>query len=260
MELEWLAALVTLTVMEIVLGIDNIIFIAILANTLPPEQARKARQLGIAAALVTRLLLLFSISWLAGLTQPLLTLPDLPFFHDTEAREISTKDLILILGGAFLIYKSVKHIHEHMEGGAEDPPVPHGPAALAGPTLLGVIGQIAVIDIIFSLDSVITAVGMARQLWVMVTAVVIAVGVMLLFAGMISEFVARHPTIKMLALSFLILIGVVLIADGFGQHIPKGYIYFAMAFSVTVELLNLAARHRREPVALHRPKLPAELQ
>jgi predicted tellurium resistance membrane protein TerC len=260
MELEWLAALVTLTVMEIVLGIDNIIFIAILANTLPPEQARKARQLGIAAALVTRLLLLFSISWLAGLTQPILTLPDLPLFHDTEAREISTKDLILILGGAFLIYKSVKHIHEHMEGGAEDPPVPHGPGALAGPTLLGVIGQIAVIDIIFSLDSVITAVGMARQLWVMVTAVVIAVGVMLLFAGMISEFVARHPTIKMLALSFLILIGVVLIADGFGQHIPKGYIYFAMAFSVVVELLNLAARHRREPVALHRPKLPAELQ
>lgn len=264
MELEWLAALVMLTVMEIVLGIDNIIFIAILANTLPPEQRRKARQLGIAAALITRLLLLLCISWLAGLTAPLFTLPDLPFFHDPEAREVSAKDLILIVGGAFLIYKSVKHIHEHMEGGAEEPPVPGGTSTsdgkLSGPSLLSVISQIAVVDIIFSLDSVITAVGMARQLWVMVTAVIVAVGVMLVFSGMISEFVARHPTVKMLALSFLILIGVVLIADGFGQHIPKGYIYFAMAFSVVVELLNLASRRTREPVELHRPKLPAEVQ
>jgi len=257
--LEATVALVTLTAMEIVLGIDNIIFIAIIAGKLPADKQASARRLGLAAALVTRLLLLASLSFILGLTKPLFVLPDLPMFHELESRAISIRDLILIGGGLFLIAKSTFEIHERL-GGAEDE---HGrPAAVT--SFASVIVQIALLDIIFSLDSVITAVGMVNadvtlangfvidKLWIMSAAVVIAVGVMLLFAGAVSEFVARHPTLKVLALSFLILIGVLLVADGLGQHMNKGYIYFAMAFSVTVELLNLRLRPHR-PVKLGGP-------
>jgi predicted tellurium resistance membrane protein TerC len=258
--LEAIIALVTLTAMEIVLGIDNIIFIAIVAGRLPPEQQPRARRLGLAAALITRLLLLAMLSYILQLDQPLFTLPDLPLFHELEARAVSIRDLILIGGGLFLIAKSTIEIHERL-GGEE----PGGSQTPAPSSFASVIIQIAVLDIIFSLDSVITAVGMVnaditlennfviKKLWIMSAAVIVAVGVMLLFANAVSEFVARHPTLKILALSFLILIGVLLVAEGLGQHINKGYIYFAMAFSVAVEMLNLRIRPHK-PLKLSGPE------
>ena len=231
----WIS-LLTLTALEIVLGIDNIIFISILAGKLPKEQQAKARQLGLSLALVTRLLLLSGIAWIAKLTTPLFTVFDF---------SISGRDLILLIGGLFLIAKSTFEIHEKLEGEES-----HGtPKAAASFT--SVIIQILLLDIVFSLDSVITAVGMASQLWIMITAVIIAMGVMLMFAGAISDFVHKHPTLKMLALSFLILIGVSLMAEGLHQHIPKGYIYFSMAFSCAVEFINLKLRSKAsKPVVL----------
>jgi len=238
----WLA-LVTLTVLEIVLGIDNIVFISILAGRLPEPQAHKARQLGLAAAMVTRILLLLSISWVVGLTQPIFNILSM---------EVSGRDLIMFAGGLFLIYKSTHEIHNRLEG-EED----HRKVKVA-PSFSSVIFQIATLDIVFSLDSVITAVGMANQLWVMITAVIIAVGIMMWASDGISAFVNQHPTVKMLALSFLLLIGFSLVVEAFDVHIPKGYIYFAMGFSVFVEMLNLRMRARGEPVQLKKPfELPA---
>jgi len=245
--MDWLTdpqlwiSLLTLTALEIVLGIDNVIFISILAGKLPAEQQARARQLGLSLALITRVLLLCSLSWVMGLTRPLFALP-------WVGTEITGKSLILVAGGLFLIGKSVVEIHEKLEG--EDG---HATAGRAAVSFAGTITQILLLDIVFSLDSVITAVGMANRLGVMVAAVVIALGVMLAFAGVISDFVNRHPTLKMLALSFLILIGVMLVGEAFGQHIPKGYIYFAMAFSCGVEMLNLRLRAKSRPVALHQP-------
>ncbi len=234
----WIS-LATLTFLEIVLGIDNIIFISILAGKVPPAQQAKARKLGLGFALVTRVLLLCTLVWLIGMTTPFVTI---------LGRGISGKDAILILGGLFLIAKSTREIHgtleEEGEGDESEGWVSKGAASL-----LSVVIQIGLIDIVFSLDSVITAVGLARQLPVMIAAVVLAMGVMLWLSGAISDLVTRHPTIKMLALSFLLLIGVVLVADGCGQHISKGYIYFAMAFSVCVELLNIKLRSKRKQAA-----------
>lgn len=234
----WMA-LATLTALEIVLGIDNIIFISIQAGKLPPHQQEKARLVGLGLAMFIRVALLFSLTWLMGLTAPLFTV---------LGNEISGRDLILISGGLFLLWKSTMEIHEKLEG---DETIS---SARVGVTFSAVIVQILLLDIVFSLDSIITALGMASQLAVMVTAVVISVIFMMLFSGKISSFVEKHPTIKMLALSFLLLIGVALIGDGFDMHIPKGYIYFAMAFSVLVEMLNLKQR-RGTPVKLHQPHL-----
>jgi len=241
MNFTWIAqpdiwiGLATLTVLEIVLGIDNIIFISILAGRLPPEQQGKARTLGLTLALVTRILLLCSIFLLTKLTKEL--------FH-AFGHGVSGKDLVLILGGLFLIWKSVHEIHASLEG--EN----HEKSTKVRATLGAVIAQIIVVDIVFSLDSVITAVGMVKQIGVMIAAVTLAMGVMLMAAGSISNFVNRHPTIKMLAISFLLLVGVVLLAEGFGQHVNKGYIYFAMAFSFGVEMLNMRARAKAKPVEL----------
>jgi predicted tellurium resistance membrane protein TerC len=232
----WLA-FVTLTAMEIVLGIDNIIFLAILVGRLPREQQKKARFIGLSLAMVTRILLLFSLTWLMKLTAPLFAI---------LGNEISGRDIVLIVGGLFLLFKSTMEIHTSLEGSE------HVTKAGGSASFIGVVSQIAVIDIIFSLDSVITAVGLVQHVEVMVAAIVIAVIVMMFSARAISDFIDRHPTIKMLALSFLILIGVALIADGFELHIPKGYIYFAMAFSVMVEMLNLKLRKKREPLQLHK--------
>jgi len=238
-EPESWVALATLTVLELVLGIDNVVFISILAGKLPREQRARARRIGLATALVTRIALLATLSWLARLTAPLFAL---------FGSELSGRDLILISGGLFLIAKATHEIHAKLEGAEEE----HRAAAAA--SFAGVIAQIALIDVVFSLDSVITAIGMARELAIMVIAIVIAVGVMILAAGAVSDFVERHPTVKMLALSFLLLIGVALIADGFDQHIPRGYIYFAMGFSVFVETLNLRLRRAAvAPVRLHGP-------
>lgn len=223
-----LIALATLTVLEIVLGIDNIIFISILAGKLPAKQQNRARITGLGLAMITRVMLLFSLTWIMRLTTPLFTV---------LKNEISGKDLILLIGGLFLIAKSTHEIHAKLEG--EDG---HASTKIQKVSFASIIIQILLLDIVFSLDSVITAVGMANRLVVMVTAVVIAVGVMMVSSGAISDFVNRHPTVKMLALSFLLLIGVMLIADGFHQHIPKGYVYFAMAFSVLVEMLNLRSK------------------
>lgn len=223
-----LISLATLASLEIVLGIDNVIFIAILSGRLPQEQQAKARRLGIGMAVISRLALLLAISWVMGLTRPLFELVGQP---------ISGKQLILLLGGLFLIGKATFEIHDKLEGGEH-----HAGAARTGATLASVVAQIMLIDIVFSLDSVITAVGMTPHVPIMMVAVILAAIVMLVFAGPISNFVARHPTMKMLALAFLILIGVMLIAEAFDQHIDKGYIYFAMAFSVLVELLNLRFR------------------
>jgi predicted tellurium resistance membrane protein TerC len=240
--IEWLAdpqawiALLTLTVLEIVLGVDNIIFISILAGKLPKDTQAKARRVGLLLAMITRIMLLFSIAWIIRLTAPWFTL----FGHGFSGR-----DLILLVGGLFLIAKATHEIHDKLEGEEG-----HG-SARAAASFVSVIIQIMLLDIVFSLDSVITAVGMADDLAVMVTAVIIAVGVMMLAAGGISAFVERHPTIKVLALSFLILIGVSLVGEGFGHHIPKGYIYFAMAFSVFVETINLRVRSKGTPVHLH---------
>lgn len=235
--------LLTLTTLEIVLGIDNLVFLAILADRLPPEQRASARRLGLAFALLTRLGLLSTISWIASLTTPLFEIADQP---------VSWRDLILVAGGVFLLWKATHEIHGSLEG-KEDEAATN--AGKAGASFLGIIVQIGILDIVFSLDSVITAVGMANELWVMVTAVVIAMVCMLLAATPLSRFVNDHPTVKMLALAFLLLVGMALVADGFGFHIPKGYLYFAMGFSVMVEALNLAARRRRraKPVQLRHP-------
>ena len=232
----WLA-LVTLSALEIVLGIDNIIFISIQAAKLPGEQQKKARLVGLGLAMFIRVALLFSLTWLMGLTEPIFTL-----FH----QEISGRDLILISGGIFLIWKSTMEIHEKLEGGGE-----HTPASHEKISFPAVIVQILLLDVVFSLDSIITALGMANNLAVMVAAVVVAVGFMMVFSGKISDFVERHPTVKMLALSFLLMIGLALIGDGLDMHIPKGYIYFAMAFSVIVEMLNIRLRRLGAPVRLH---------
>ena len=241
---DWLAdpsawvALATLTVLEIVLGVDNIIFISILAGKLPSEQQSRARRVGLLLAMITRIMLLFSIAWIIKLTAPWFTL----FGH-----AFSGRDLILLIGGLFLIAKATHEIHDKLEGEEG-----HG-SARAAASFMSVIIQIMLLDVVFSLDSVITAVGMADDLGVMVTAVVVAVGVMMLSASAIADFVDRHPTVKILALSFLILIGVSLTGEGFGHHIPKGYIYFAMAFSVLVEMINLRVRSKGKPVHLHQP-------
>jgi len=250
---EWISdpsawiALATLTLLEIVLGIDNIIFISILASRLPKEQQARARRLGLGLALVVRILLLLSLSFVAKLTYPVVSLSFLAVVGmDEETRTLSWRDILLAVGGLFLLYKAVKEIHAKLEG--EE----HGKTASGvAPSMAAVLAQIAVLDIVFSLDSVITAVGMANQIPVMVIAVIVAVGVMLFAAGSISDFVERYPTVKMLALSFLVLIGVNLIAEGFGQHIPKGYTYFALAFSMGVEFLNIKATRRKNGQPVH---------
>jgi predicted tellurium resistance membrane protein TerC len=255
--MEWLGdpnawiGLLTLTVLEIVLGIDNIIFISILAGKLPARDQKKARTLGLGLAMLTRILLLLSLSWIIGLTRPLFAIAGF---------EVTGRALILIGGGLFLLAKSTHEIHDQIEGEEE-----HEKLSVV-PSFVAVLVQIALLDVIFSLDSVITAVGMVDQISVMVIAVILAIAVMMIFAGPISSFVHRHATIKMLALGFLLLIGVNLIAEGAGFHIPKGYIYFAMAFAVFVELLNLKIRRRKprpQPVrnrrlqkAIHRVEKP----
>ena len=232
---DGLIALVTLSVLEVVLGIDNVIFISILASKLPANQQERARRIGLMAAMGMRILLLLSIAWIVRLTQPLFSL---------LGQEFSGRDLILAGGGLFLLFKATHEIHDKLEG--EEGHV----NARVAPTLTAVITQIMLLDIVFSLDSVITAVGMAEDLSVMVAAVVIAVGIMMFAAGPVSAFVEAHPTVKVLALSFLLLIGVSLIADGLGFHIPKGYIYFAMGFSVFVEMINLRAKRKGTAVKL----------
>jgi predicted tellurium resistance membrane protein TerC len=243
--MEWLAdpqlwiAFATLTVLELVLGIDNVIFISILSGKLPAEQQSRARFIGLTLALVMRVILLFSLSWVIGLTAPLFS---------AFGQSVSGRDLVLLIGGLFLIAKSTHEIHGSLEG-EEGTAVKKVYSSFAS-----VIIQITLLDIVFSLDSVITAVGMVNNLWIMIAAVVISIIAMMLFAGSIGAFVQRHPTIKMLALAFLLLIGVTLIAEGLHQHIPKGYIYFAMAFSVMVEVLNMRLRKKsKEPVHLHNP-------
>jgi predicted tellurium resistance membrane protein TerC len=236
---DGLLALVTLTFLEIVLGVDNVIFISILSAKLPKEQQSKARRLGLAAAMLMRILLLLSIAWVIGLTEP---------FFAIAGQEISGRDLILLGGGLFLLGKATLEIHDGLEGEEG-----HRSAKVA-PSFGAVIVQIMLLDIVFSLDSVITAVGMAEDISIMVLAVVVAVAVMMFSAETISAFVHRHPTVKMLALSFLLLIGLALIGDAFEMHIPKGYIYFAMGFSVFVEMINMRVRRpSAEPVQLHQP-------
>lgn len=252
--------LLTLTGMEIVLGIDNVIFIAIVAARLPASQQSLARQLGLGLALITRLMLLFVLSFLLGLDKTVVfNLSDFgipeSWFTKPEANYVSWRDIILFTGGMFLIAKSTYEIHEKLEGAGEHEAAGTGRHAGFGMTLV----QIAILDIVFSLDSVITAVGMAQEVWIMVVAMVISVIVMLIFAGPISNFVHRHPTLKILALSFLILIGVMLVAEAVDQHIDRSLIYFAMAFSLVVELLNLKLRKASEPVKLHEPPPPPEM-
>jgi predicted tellurium resistance membrane protein TerC len=245
--MEWLSdpaawtALLTLTILEIVLGVDNIIFISILSDRLPKEQRARARTVGLLLAMFMRIALLLSIGWIIGLTQPLFT---------AIGHSFSGRDLILIGGGLFLLYKATTEIHGKLEGEEHVQE-----AGVGAATFNSVIIQIVLLDIVFSLDSVITAVGLTNNIQIAVVAVVVAVGVMLVAAGPLAEFVNRHPTVKILALSFLLLIGMTLVADGLGQHIPKGYIYFAMAFSVFVELLNLRFRSKTEPVKLHQSLL-----
>lgn len=248
--MDWLAdpqawiALTTLTALEIVLGIDNIIFISILAGKLPESEQPKARTIGLMLAMITRIVLLFSLSWIMRLTAPIVTI---------FSNEISGRDVILLAGGLFLLAKSTHEIHEKLEG-------EEGRAsAKAVASFASVIVQILLLDIVFSLDSVITAVGMVDRISIMIVAVMVAVVFMIFFAGAISDFVHRHPTVKMLALSFLLLIGVTLVAEGLDQHFPKGYIYFAMAFSVFVEMLNLKMRGRAAaPVKLREPYIEGE--
>jgi predicted tellurium resistance membrane protein TerC len=239
MEMAWLSdpqtwtSLLTLTALEIVLGIDNLMFITILAGRLPPQRQARARQTGLALALITRLALLGSIVWIVGLTRPL---------FDIFGHAVSWRDLILIGGGFFLLYKGTREIHQGLEGHPS-----HGAADYERASFSGVIAQIVLLDIVFSLDSVITAVGIANEFWVMAAAIVMAVGVMLGASGPVSDFVNRHPTVRMLALSFLLLIGMTLVADGAGFHVPRGYIYAAIGFSAGVEALNQLAARRRRP-------------
>ncbi|MDH5646723.1 MAG: TerC family protein [Candidatus Heimdallarchaeota archaeon] len=244
--MEWFSnpeiwvGLLTLTTLEVVLGIDNVVFISILASKLPDHQQAKARQAGLSLAMLTRIALLFSLSWVIGFTSPLLMV---------FGQQVTGRDLILIGGGLFLLAKSTREIHNSLEG-----PVGHAKAQVI-PSFMNVMVQILLLDLVFSLDSVITAVGMVEELGVMIAAVVIAVVIMVLSAEAISGFVKRHPTVKILALSFLLLIGMSLIAEGMNQHIPKGYIYFGMAFSIFVEFLNIRLRSRKhgDPVLLHKP-------
>jgi predicted tellurium resistance membrane protein TerC len=235
-------ALATLTALEIVLGIDNIIFISILVGRLPSEKRDLARRLGLALAMGTRIALLVSLAWIMRLTEPLFSV---------LGRPISGRDLILIGGGLFLLWKSVHEIHASLEGEEDEADSP-GAAARAGVSFAGILVQIAILDIVFSLDSVITAVGLADDVMVMVVAIVAAVGVMMFAAKPIGNFVDAHPTIKILALAFLVLVGVTLIAEGFGTHVPKGYIYFAMAFSFAVEMVNIRMRKKRQPIRLRK--------
>ena len=235
---EGLLALVTLTFLEIILGVDNVIFISILSGKLPPSDQARARRTGLVAAMLMRIALLLSIAWIVRLTSPLFTV---------FSQDISGRDLILLGGGLFLIGKATIEIHERLEG--EDEPG----STRTAPSFGAVIGQIMMLDIVFSLDSVITAVGMAESVAVMVVAVILSVVIMMFAAEPISDFVSRHPTVKVLALSFLLLIGVSLVGDGLGMHIPKGYIYFAMGFSVCVEMVNLRLRGPSRPVHLHGP-------
>jgi predicted tellurium resistance membrane protein TerC len=248
----WLS-LITLTLLEIVLGIDNVIFISILADKLPKNEQEKGRKLGLAMAMITRVLLLLSISWVMTLTAPLFNISGVLNINNSEWVEklaISGRDLILIVGGLFLIYKSTAEIHHKIEGEEEDS------TNVKRHSFWGTIFQIMLLDIVFSLDSVITAVGMAQHVEIMIAAVVIAVGIMIWASGSVAGFVNRHPTVKMLALSFLLLIGVSLLAEAFEQHIPKGYIYFAMAFSILVEMLNLKMRAKRLKAAEVKTKKP----
>ncbi|NKF21116.1 TerC family protein [Solimonas marina] len=239
LEPELWVALFTLAALEIVLGIDNIIFLSIMANKLPEAQRGRARIVGLAGACITRILLLLSLAWLAKLTAPLFHLGDWP---------VSGRDIILIGGGLFLLGKSALEIHESVEGDEEQAPE-HLIGKVAKVSFAAIIVQIMILDIVFSLDSVITAVGMTNRVPVMIAAIVIAIGVMMFFAGPVARFVERHPTIKVLALSFLVLIGMALIGEGMGFHVPKGYIYFAMAFSTLVELVNIRMRSRRDRAA-----------
>ncbi|HEY5542054.1 MAG TPA: TerC family protein [Candidatus Binatia bacterium] len=240
--MDWMAdpqawiAFVTLVALEIVLGVDNIIFISILAGKLPAGQQNRARIVGLALALVMRIILLFSLSWVIALTAPLFVI---------WQEEISGRDLILLLGGLFLLAKATFEIHENLEGERG-----HASAQVKA-TFISVIVQIFLLDAVFSLDSVITAIGMVEQIEIMIAAVVVAIAFMMVFAGPVGSFVQRHPTVKMLALSFLLLIGLTLIVEGFDVHIPKGYIYFAMGFSVFVEMLNLRLRRKSDPIRLH---------
>ncbi len=251
--MEWITSpeiwisLLTLTLLEIVLGIDNIVFISILAGKLPAEQQAKARQIGLSLAVLMRLLLLCGLAWLVKLTKPLFEIPTLGILSAPHG--VSGRDLILILGGLFLLWKSTREIHESLEG--ED----GGTSSRVAPTFTAVIVQILLLDLVFSLDSVITAVGMARHLGVMIAAVILSLVFMLCFAGRISAFIHKHPSLKVLALSFLLLIGCALVAEGFHKAIPKGYIYFAMAFSVGVEALNIRLRAKKKPapIELHQP-------
>jgi len=238
----WIGFL-TLAALEIVLGIDNIVFISILVGKLPRDRQPLAYRVGLGLAMIMRILLLVSISWIMGLTRPLFTLPVL-------GREISGRDLVLVVGGLFLVAKSTHEIHDKLEGHEGEK------SAAVKASMAAVLVQVMLLDMVFSLDSVITAVGMVREVGVMISAVIVAVLVMMAFAKSIGDFVQRHPTMKMLALSFLLMIGVMLIADGFGHHVPKGYVYFAMAFSVAVEMVNIRMRRRMAeraaPVKLHK--------
>jgi predicted tellurium resistance membrane protein TerC len=250
-QMEWLSdpqgwiAFLTLAALEIVLGIDNIVFISILVGKLPAGQQHGAYRVGLALAMLMRILLLLSLSWIMGLGEPLFTIP-------IVSNAISGRDLVLIVGGLFLVAKSTREIHEKLEG--------HEGAKSAGVarSYASVMAQILALDLVFSLDSVITAVGMVQNVAIMIAAVVAAVLVMMAFARPIGQFVSRHPSVKMLALAFLLVIGVMLISDGFGHHLPKGYIYFAMAFSLGVEMLNLRAGHREAPVHLREPYVAAQ--
>jgi predicted tellurium resistance membrane protein TerC len=244
--MEWIAdpqvwiAFLTLAALEIVLGIDNIVFISILVGKLPSPQQAGAYRIGLGLAMVMRILLLLSLSWIMGLTEPLFTVPLI-------RAELSGRDLVLVVGGLFLVAKSTHEIHEKLEGDEGEK------SAKIAASYAAVLAQIVVLDLVFSLDSVITAVGMVQEVGIMIAAVVAAVLVMMAFARPIGVFVSRHPTVKMLALAFLLAIGVMLIADGFDHHVPKGYLYFAMAFSLGVELLNLKAGHRKPPIHLRQP-------
>ena len=248
LSLDSLIALITLTTLEIVLGIDNVIFLAILTDRLPENRRHRTRNIGLVLAMVMRIALLLAIFWVMRLTTPLF---EVPFFTETVTEgadaapvplSISGRDLILVLGGLFLLAKATFEIHHLMER-SHEPGVQRGGTATVG----GVLTQVMLLDLVFSLDSVITAVGMADRVEVMIAAVIVAVIVMIVFAGTVSRFIARHPSMKTLALAFLVLIGVLLVADGLGQHLPRGYVYFAMSFSLLVELINLRAASRRQP-------------